>query len=77
MFYQNLLFYLAACKVNKTDEKGKVNLEPKVSLSFFVFFIRLPPEFLPVLGPVMPTLDAALLCSYRVGADVGHESRLV
>ena len=34
---------------------------------------------LPVLGPlgVMPTLDAALLCSSGAGADLGHESGLV
>ena len=39
------------------------------------FFIRPPPELLPVLGPLEPpTLDAALLCSSRVGSDLGHES---
>ena len=26
---------------------------------------------------MMPILDAALLCSSRVGCDLGHESRLV
>ena len=28
-------------------------------------------------GDVTPTLEAALLCSYRAGSDLGHESGLV
>ena len=40
--------------------------------------ICLPPGFLPVLGPLerymIPTLDAALLCSCRAGADLGRMS---
>ena len=40
------------------------------------FCIHPPPELLPVLGPleryVMPTLDAALLCSSRAGSDLGR-----
>ena len=42
------------------------------SLPFF------PPGLLPVLGPLesymMPTLDAALLISYRAGAGLGRTS---
>ena len=45
-----------------------------------IFFIHLPSELLPVLGPwnsdVMPTLDAALLFSSRAGSDLGRESGL-
>ena len=57
-------------------------------LSFFLLFfsrflhvffcIRPPPGLLPVLGPLecymTPTLDAALLISSRVGADLGRTS---
>ena len=39
-----------------------------------VFCIRPPPGLLPVLGPLeqymMPTLDAALLCSSRAGSHL-------
>ena len=42
-------------------------------VTVYIFFI-LPPEFLPVLGPLTEwcasTLDAALLCSSRAGFDV-------
>ena len=42
-----------------------------MKLIFFFIIIRLPPELLPVLdrwnGDVTPTLDAALLCSFRAG----------
>ena len=42
------------------------------------FSIRPPLGLLPVLGPLewylMPTLDAALLISSRVGADLGGMS---
>ena len=42
------------------------------------FLLVPPPELLPVLGPLeqymMPTLDAALLCSPMVGSDLGHMS---
>ena len=47
-------------------------LFPVINLFFNVgtpFFIRLPPELLPVLGP---TLDMALLCGFRAGSDLGH-----
>ena len=44
----------------------------------FLFSIRPPPGFLPVLGPLerymTPTLDAALLSSSRAGADLGRTS---
>ena len=46
-----------------------------IQLQFF-FSISPLPELLPVLGPlewyVTPTLDAALLCSSRVGSDLGR-----
>ena len=42
---------------------------------FYLFSIHPPPGLLPVLGPLerymIPTLDAALLCSSRAGADLG------
>ena len=42
------------------------------------FFIRLPPEFLPVLGPLTrrcaSTLGAALLCSSRVGSYIVNDT---
>ena len=41
-----------------------------------LFFMRPPPELLPVLGPLerymTPTLDAALLYSSRAGSDLGQ-----
>ena len=48
-------------------------------LFLFLFFsIRPPQRLLPVLGPLepymAPTLDAALLNSQRVGADLGQTS---
>ena len=51
----------------------------KIFACFFFFFcIRPPPGLLPVLGPLecymTPTLDAALLISSRVGADLGRTS---
>ena len=47
--------------------------------SIIIFFCICPsPELLSVLGPLerdmMPTLDAALLCSSRVGSDLGCKS---
>ena len=43
-----------------------------------LFFMRPPPELLPVLGPLerymTPTLDAALLYSSRAGSDLGRTS---
>ena len=51
----------------------------EVFLGFF--FIHLPPEFLPVLGPLTrwcaSTLGAALLSSSWVGSDLGLVSRWV
>ena len=45
---------------------------------FFFFSFHPPPELLPVLGPLerymTPTLDVALLCSSRVGSDLGRTS---
>ena len=44
-------------------------------LMFFCFFISLPPEFLPVVGPLTrwcaTLLGAALLCSSRAGSRFG------
>ena len=46
-----------------------------------LFIIRPPPELLPVLGrwngDVMPTLDAALLCSSRAGSNLGRVSGFI
>ena len=43
---------------------------------FILFIIRPPPGLLHVLGPLerymIPTLDSALLISYRAGADLGR-----
>ena len=46
---------------------------------FIIIIIRLPPEFLPVLGPLTrwcaSILGTALLCSSRAGYDLGLVSR--
>ena len=46
-----------------------------------IFFIRLPPEFLPVLGTLtrscVSTLGAALLCSSRAGSDYNQTKKLM
>ena len=51
---------------------------PYFLLFCFFFSIPPPPELLPVLGPLerymMPTLDATLLCSSRLGFDLGCKS---
>ena len=48
------------------------------SLLVCFFSIRSPPGLLPVLGPLerymTPTLDSALLCSSKAGADLGRAS---
>ena len=50
-------------------------------LSKTLFFIRIPRNCFLCQdcwnGDVMPTFDAALLCSSRAGADLGQESGLV
>ena len=47
-------------------------------MGYFFYSIRPPPELFPVLVPLerymAPTLDAALLCSNRVGSDLGRKS---
>ena len=43
----------------------------------YKFSIRLLPELDCWNSDVTHTLDAALLCSSRAGADLGHESGLV
>ena len=51
------------------------NTFPVFLFYFFIFSICPPPRLLPVLGPLKrymtPTLDSALLCSSRAGADLG------
>ena len=59
--------------------RGKLSVWQQDSLKGLLlnFFIRPPPGLLPVLGPLerymTPTLDAALLCSFRAGSDPGRK----
>ena len=50
-------------------------------MTFFFFYCLPSPEFFLGWdrrnGDVKPTLDTALLCSSRVGSDLGRVSRLV
>ena len=58
-----------------TKLRDKFSKDTLKHLSSFFSSIRLPLEFLPVLGPLerymMPTLDTALLCSSRASSDLG------
>ena len=57
---------------------ASLNTRPDTIIFFSLFSIHPPPELLPVLGQLerymTPTLDVALLCSSRVGSDLGRKS---